>query len=159
MLITWCGFSTLWLNCGSYVWFLWYSPNMISNGYIFRVTSHLWGNSPVTGEFLAQRPVTRSFDAFFDTRMNTLLSKQSWGWWFKTPSRPLWRNCNVVDESRQISWLFGKYKAITKSRKIVSFDNNWDQVFIWLPPAKFLRWGIYLEIPMPDHYERNSGKF
>ena len=24
------------------------------------------GNSPVTGEFLAQRPVTRSFDAFFD---------------------------------------------------------------------------------------------
>ena len=23
------------------------------------------------------------------------LSKQSWGWWFKTPSRPLWRHCNV----------------------------------------------------------------
>ena len=26
------------------------------------------GNSPVTGEFLAQRPVTRSFDVFFDLR-------------------------------------------------------------------------------------------
>ena len=25
------------------------------------------GNSPVTGEFSAQRPVTRSFDAFFDS--------------------------------------------------------------------------------------------
>ena len=27
------------------------------------------GNSPVIGEFHAQRPVTRSFDAFFDLRL------------------------------------------------------------------------------------------
>ena len=27
------------------------------------------GNSPVTGEFLAQRPVMRSFDVFFDLRL------------------------------------------------------------------------------------------
>ena len=33
------------------------------------------GNSPVTGEFPAQRPVARSFDAFFDLRLNKLLSK------------------------------------------------------------------------------------
>ena len=33
-----------------------------SNGNICRVTGHLWGNSPVPGEFPAQRPVTRSFD-------------------------------------------------------------------------------------------------
>ena len=26
-------------------------------------------NSPVTGEFPAQRPVTRSFDVFFDLRL------------------------------------------------------------------------------------------
>ena len=44
------------------------------------------GNSPVTGEFPAQRPVTRSFDVFFDLRWNKRLSKQSWGWWFETPS-------------------------------------------------------------------------
>ena len=37
-----------------------------SNGNIFRVTGHLCGSSPVTGEFPAQRPVTRSFDVFFD---------------------------------------------------------------------------------------------
>ena len=49
------------------------------------------GNSPVTGEFHAQRPVTRSFDVFFDLPLNKRLSKQSWGWWFETPSRPL---CN-----------------------------------------------------------------
>ena len=52
------------------------------------------GNSPVTGDFPAQRPVTRSFDVFFDLRLNILLSKQSWGWWFETKSRPLWRHCN-----------------------------------------------------------------
>ena len=51
------------------------------------------GNSPATGEFLAQWPVTRSFDIFFDMCMNKRLSKQSWGWWFETPSRPLWRQC------------------------------------------------------------------
>ena len=52
------------------------------------------GNSPVTGEFPAQRPVTSSFDVFFDLRLNKRLSKQSWGWWFETPSHPLWRHCN-----------------------------------------------------------------
>ena len=40
------------------------------------------GNSPVTGEFPAQRLVTRSFDAFFDPCLNKRLSKQSWCWWF-----------------------------------------------------------------------------
>ena len=34
------------------------------------------GNSPVTGEFPAQRPVPRSFDVFFDLRLNQKLSKQ-----------------------------------------------------------------------------------
>ena len=28
------------------------------------------GNSPVPGEFPTQRPVTRSFDVFFDLRLN-----------------------------------------------------------------------------------------
>ena len=52
------------------------------------------GNSPVTGEFPTQRPVTRSFDVLFDLLLNKRLSKQSWGWWFETPLPPLWRHCN-----------------------------------------------------------------
>ena len=52
------------------------------------------GNSPVPGEFPTQRPVTRSFDVFFDLRLNKRLSKQPWGWWFETLSRPLWRHRN-----------------------------------------------------------------
>ena len=55
------------------------------------------GNSPVPGEFHTQRPVTRSFDAFFDPRLNKPLSKQSWGWWFETLSRPLWHHSNDTD--------------------------------------------------------------
>ena len=52
------------------------------------------GNSLVLGEFPSQRPVTRSFDVFFDLRLNKRLSKQSWGWWFETPSCSLWRHSN-----------------------------------------------------------------
>ena len=52
------------------------------------------GNSPVTGEFFSQRPVTRSFDVPFDLRLNKWLGKQSWGWWFETPPGPLWHHHN-----------------------------------------------------------------
>ena len=65
-----------------------------SNENIFRVTGHLCGEFTGPGEFPAQRPVTRNFDVFFDLRPNTRLSKQWWGWWFETPSSPLWRHCN-----------------------------------------------------------------
>ena len=54
------------------------------------------GNSPVTGEFPAQRPVSRSFAVFFDLCLNKRLCKQSWGWWFETQTHPLWRHCNVL---------------------------------------------------------------
>ena len=54
------------------------------------------GNSPVSGEFPTQRPVTRSFDVFFDLHLIKLLSKHSRGWWFETPSCPLWRHRNAL---------------------------------------------------------------
>ena len=57
----------------------------------------LWaGNSSVTGELPAQRPVTLSFDVFFELHPNKRLSKQSLGWWFETPSCSLWRHCNAI---------------------------------------------------------------
>ena len=65
-----------------------------SNGNIFRVTGQLCGE--FTGEFPAQKPVTRSFDL----HPNKRLSKQSWGWWFETPSCPLWCPCNALWELR-----------------------------------------------------------
>ena len=48
-----------------------------SNGNIFRVTGPLCGEFTGPGEFRTQRPVTRSFDVFFDLRLNKPLSKQS----------------------------------------------------------------------------------
>ena len=51
------------------------------------------GNSPVPGEFPTQRPVTQSFHVFFDLCPNKR-SKQWWGWWFETPSCPLWCPCD-----------------------------------------------------------------
>ena len=53
------------------------------------------GNSPVPSEFPAQRPATRSFDVCLDLRLNKRLGKQSWGWWFETLSRWLWRHSNA----------------------------------------------------------------
>ena len=55
------------------------------------------GNSPFPYEFLAQRPVTRSFYVYFDLRLNKRLCKQSWGWWFETLLCPLWRHSNDKD--------------------------------------------------------------
>ena len=66
-----------------------------SNGNIFRVTGPLCGEFTGPGEFPTQRPVTRSFDVYFDLRLNKRLSKQSWGWWFETLSRSLWRHRNA----------------------------------------------------------------
>ena len=53
------------------------------------------GNSPVTGEFPSQRPVTRGFDVFFHLCLNKQLNKQPWHWWSETPLGSLWRHCNA----------------------------------------------------------------
>ena len=63
-------------------------------------------NSPVSGEFPAQRTVTRSFDNFFDLCLNKRLSKQSRGWWLETISCPLWRQCNETRDGWVVSGCF-----------------------------------------------------
>ena len=66
-----------------------------SNRNIFRVTGSLCGK--VTGHpwIPLQKRATRRFDVFFDLRLIKRLSKRSWGWWFETPLRPLWRQCDA----------------------------------------------------------------
>ena len=48
-----------------------------SNGTFSALLVICAGNSPASGEFPVQRPGTRSFDVFFDLRLNKRLSKQS----------------------------------------------------------------------------------
>ena len=78
-------------------WGKWHTlTNMMtsSNGNIFRVTD------PLCGEFTGHRwiPHTKASDAdlwcFLWCALNKRLNKQSRGWWFQTPSRPLWRHSN-----------------------------------------------------------------
>ena len=72
-----------------------YTMMTSSNGNIFRVTGHLCGEFTGHRWIPSQRPVTRSFDVFFDLRPNKRLSKHSRGRWFESPSRSLWCHCNA----------------------------------------------------------------
>ena len=83
-----------------------------SNGNIFHVTGHLCGEFTGPGEFPTQRPVTRSFDVFFDLRLNKRLSEQPWGWWFETPSWSLWRQCNGWFSSISVTHQYESVLAI-----------------------------------------------
>ena len=64
------------------------------NGNISALLALFVGNSPGIGEFPSQRPVTRSFDVFFDLYQNKRLSKQSRRQWFESLSPSLWRRCD-----------------------------------------------------------------
>ena len=63
-------------------------------------------NSPVSGEFPPQRPVTRSFDIFFDLRLNKRLSKQC--------VYENWPLLNCINVSHDIN-IFGNPMEIDRS--------------------------------------------
>ena len=85
-----------------------------SNGSIFRVTGPLCGEFTGPGEFPTQRPVTRSFDVFFDLCLNKRLNKQPRGWWFGTPSWSLWRQCNEFDDAIMQFDTWEHWRGLTK---------------------------------------------
>ena len=74
-----------------------------SNGNIFRVTGLL------CGEFTGRRwiPCKGQWGGalMFSLicTLNKWLSKQWWGWWFETPSGPLWCPCNDIFFSRTLT--------------------------------------------------------
>ena len=91
---------------GCILWNTWWRHQMET---FYALLAICAGNSPVPGEFPAQRPVTRSFDVFCGLHPNKRLSKRWWGWWFETPPSPLWRHCNEMGLSSEIitAWLNG----------------------------------------------------
>ena len=56
----------------------------------------------IHGGFPSLRPVRRSFDIFFDLRLNTWLCKPWTRRWFETRSSSLWCHCNVKHGARFI---------------------------------------------------------
>ena len=93
--------------------------------------------SRVTGEVPAQRPVTRSFDE--------RLSKHPRGWWFETPSRPLWRHNNG---------LF----LILRSHVAIIAGYNFTKTRRWGCPCgtKLSTWNHFITHWSPLHYFRES---
>ena len=59
-------------QCILCIWTPWWRHQMEA---FFALLALYAENSPVTGEFPSQRPVTRSFEIFFDLRLNKRLSK------------------------------------------------------------------------------------
>ena len=57
-------------------------------------------NSPHKGQWRG------NVDVFFKLRLNKRLRKQSWGWWFDTPSRSFWCHCNSFWKP------YGQYKSV-----------------------------------------------
>ena len=49
-------------------------------------------------------------------RLNKRSSKQSWGWWFETPSHSLWRHCNIH--------LYNACSAMTTREQHVSYTTR-----------------------------------
>ena len=86
-----------------------------SNGNIFRVTG------PLCGEFTGHWwiPLTKASDTelwcFLLSCLNKRLSKQSWGWWFDTTSRALWRHCIGLAElpmKLRLWWIITFHKKL-----------------------------------------------
>ena len=106
-----------------------------SNGNIFRVTGHL------CGEFTGLRwiPHTKASDAelgcFLWYASEKRLSKQSWGWWFETLSRPLWRHRYV---SRNIPILVPEVLTMHISAAITTPIVYWNRCRLTSKPTESL---------------------
>ena len=109
------------------------------------------GNSPVTGEFPSQRPVTQSFDVSLICVLNKRLSKQSRGWWLETPSRSLWRQCNALLDPylKKCGWgasilgvstLWRRHRA-TKNLVNIQHDDviKWKHFLLYWPFVRGIR--------------------
>ena len=98
------------------------------------------GNSSVTDEFPSQRPVTRSFDIFFD--LNKRLSKQSRRRGFEMPSRSLWRHSNVrFDEQKTVLLYFMPKKFRIKSGTLTMMNDTFIKCkFLQISESHGNRW-------------------
>ena len=92
----------------------------------------------------------RSFDVFFDLRMNQQLSKQGKRRWFEAPLRSLWRHYN--ENQRQTSIQGWKYLQH-------SYPNRRPKSWIWKRDMQGVRWFQSLSVIskfiyciLPIHY-------
>ena len=93
------------------------------------------GTPPAT----SQRPVKRSFNVFFDLRLNKRLSKQSKRRWFKAPARSLWRHydCTGVHSLR----------STLHTRRVVEYIFPWLNNVLLAIQWQAIIWNIKTKFP------------
>ena len=92
------------------------------------------GNPLITGIFPSQRPATRSFNFFFDPRLNKRLSKKPRHRWLEKPSRPLWRHRNMCPIKARI--YFSDSEWITYNSMYIVTCNH-DLCKLWVSTLFF----------------------
>ena len=142
-----------------------------SNGNIFRVTGLLCGEFTGPGEFPTQRPVTWSFDVFFDLRLGKRLSKQPRGWWFETSSWSLWRHCNVhcdpeitmLEFRLFTTYMYTELYLLQNASKLYSNINTFNAFFSKRPflqcIQKTIIWWITFGAPLSRQTETKQQPF
>ena len=103
------------------------------------------GDLLVTSGFPSQRPVTLSFDVFFDLHLNKQWDKQSRCQWFETPLHLLLSHCNVLELLEEI------YHVVTQTWYICNYCLWWWKGATWALNRHV--WGIHLQCllePMPS---------
>ena len=91
-----------------------------------------WKHFPHYWPFVRGRPVTQSFDVFFDLRLNKRLRKQLWGWWFETVSHSAWRHCNDITKNKALHKVHGTYCVYSFSKWYSHFSHETPKL---KPPA------------------------
>ena len=81
--------------------------------------------------FPSQRPVTWSFDVFFDLCPNKHLGKVPWGWWIEVPSRSLWRHCNGFFYLHRGQWPLSSWLLMICYLCRLSSKTYWHDWMCW----------------------------
>ena len=114
-----------------------------SNGNIFRVTDPQCGKWPGNSPHKGQWRGALIFSMI--CALNKRLSKQSRGWWFETPSRSLWRHCDVnsvITWHRCLGFRGGMYDAMAFTLRCnnftIDFSSCWS--LFGSPCLQYLIW-------------------
>ena len=111
------------------------------------------GNSPVTGEFPSQRPVTRSFDVFFFIygRIN--------GW---VNNREVWDAIALIMASLWCSsWMLVVWNDFLRKKLVrtFKFEINFNGKFAFSPAPKYIYiWGMILQMNEFMCYDHTQNK-
>ena len=124
---------------GFFSWFQWLNHWGLIAHICIRELTHPWwrhqmetfsallnlcaGNSLVIGESPSQRPVTGSFDVFFDLPLNKRLSKQSWHRWFETGNYMFWNG--TIGFLRSVKHVMRAFECICNDIKTLHPEPKW----------------------------------